>query len=115
MKLDVIHAFDITHHTINSDILFIQNRGWRGDRKRNQNKKDDKKSDKKNENDADKDGEESGDKDGPYTGVPTKLMNCFVCCKEMWDGESMKKHVKGIYYFHSLLNIELMVFPSKIC
>lgn len=88
--------------------LLFQNRGggWRGDRKRNQNKKDGKKDDRKNdkkegaenETEKSKDGEEekSGDKDGPYSGVPMKLMSCFVCCKEMWDGESMKKHLKGI-------------------
>lgn len=35
------------------------------------------------------------DKDGIYHGVPKKFLNCFVCHKEMWDGESMKKHVRG--------------------
>lgn len=91
-----------------SEILCIQNRGggWRGDRKRNQNKKDKKDDKKGDENETEKkEGEESGDKDGPYSGVPMKLMSCFVCCKEMWDGESMKKHLKGIYYYLLLIKL----------
>ncbi|XP_076264335.1 protein on ecdysone puffs isoform X2 [Rhynchophorus ferrugineus] len=55
--------------------------------------------DEKNTGDAK---EESGDeakkaqeKEGKFVGVPPKYLNCFVCNKQMWDGQSMGKHLRG--------------------
>ncbi|XP_066148355.1 zinc finger protein on ecdysone puffs-like isoform X2 [Euwallacea fornicatus] len=38
---------------------------------------------------------EGANKDGKFGGVPRKYLHCFVCTKQMWDGESMSKHVRG--------------------
>ncbi|KAL1517213.1 hypothetical protein ABEB36_001006 [Hypothenemus hampei] len=40
-----------------------------------------------------KDGDNA--KEGKYWGVEKRYLHCFVCNKQMWDGESMGKHVRG--------------------
>lgn len=49
---------------------------------------------------------EKEEKEGPYYDVPVKLLSCFVCNKEMWDGESMRKHVKGRAHRQMLESLE---------
>ncbi|XP_057670266.1 zinc finger protein on ecdysone puffs isoform X1 [Diorhabda carinulata] len=49
---------------------------------------------------------EKEEKEGPYYDIPVKLLSCFVCNKEMWDGESMKKHVKGRAHRQMLDSLE---------
>lgn len=43
---------------------------------------------------------------GRYHDIPTKFLNCFVCNKEMWDGESMNKHIKGRAHKQMLKSLE---------
>lgn len=43
---------------------------------------------------------------GRYHDVPSKFLNCFVCNKEMWDGESMNKHIKGRAHKQMLKSLE---------
>ncbi|XP_060520170.1 zinc finger protein on ecdysone puffs isoform X2 [Cylas formicarius] len=59
--------------------------------------------------------EESGDeeekdnkegKEGRYVGVPQKYLSCFVCNKQMWDGESMGKHVRGRAHRQMMKSLE---------
>ncbi|CAG9826995.1 unnamed protein product [Diabrotica balteata] len=107
--------------------------GFNRDRKRSQNQKDQKKDSKKDDgtDDGNEDGEtkrdwkdeksnsetpeteeeakarkEKEEKEGPYYDVPIKLLSCFVCNKEMWDGESMRKHVKGRAHRQMLDSLE---------
>lgn len=47
-----------------------------------------------------------GDKDGKYGGVARKYLHCFVCTKQMWDGESMSKHVRGRAHHEMLKALE---------
>lgn len=54
--------------------------------------------DEKNTDGKDESGDEApkaDDKEGQFVGIPPKYLNCFVCNKQMWDGESMTKHVRG--------------------
>nr|XP_023017368.1 zinc finger protein on ecdysone puffs isoform X1 [Leptinotarsa decemlineata] len=50
--------------------------------------------------------EEERNKDGVYAGIPKEYLNCFVCNKQMWDGESMYKHVKGRAHRQTLETLE---------
>ncbi|KAJ8974159.1 hypothetical protein NQ317_005807, partial [Molorchus minor] len=50
--------------------------------------------------------EKKDKKEGPYYGVPVKFLNCFVCNKEMWDGESMQKHIRGRAHKQMLNSLE---------
>lgn len=34
-------------------------------------------------------------KDGKYVGIPMHFLNCRICKKRMWDGESFEKHMNG--------------------
>ncbi|KAH1004343.1 zinc finger protein on ecdysone puffs [Dendroctonus ponderosae] len=63
-------------------------------------------------------GKESGDdeeakkevladsKDGKYGGIDKKYLHCWVCNKQMWDGESMSKHVRGRAHHEMLKALE---------
>nr|CAI5855559.1 unnamed protein product [Callosobruchus analis] len=93
--------------------------GWKSDNKRqNQSAKKpatkDNKKDEKNNSDEKKgeDTKDSEDKAGPYHGVPVKFLNCFVCNKAMWDGESMHKHVKGRAHREMLDKLEESIHIS---
>lgn len=69
-------------------------RDWK-DEKNTEAKDDDEETDQKD-----------GEKDGKYGGVPRKYLNCFVCNKQMWDGESMSKHVRGRAHHEMLKALE---------
>lgn len=43
---------------------------------------------------------------GKYYDVPVKFLHCFVCNKEMWDGESMQKHIRGRAHKQMLNTLE---------
>ncbi|CAH1126451.1 unnamed protein product [Ceutorhynchus assimilis] len=65
--------------------------------------KDEKNGESKEGGDAEK---EPANKEGKYAGVPSKYLNCFVCNKQMWDGESMAKHVRGRAHHEMLKALE---------
>lgn len=55
----------------------------------------------KEESTTEDDSQKNKDKEGKYTGIPQHLLHCFVCSKDMWDGESFQKHVRGKYVIQS--------------
>lgn len=48
----------------------------------------------------------SKEKEGTYHGVPIHLLHCHVCGKDMWDGESFEKHVRGRAHRQMLESLE---------
>ncbi|KAL3285172.1 hypothetical protein HHI36_019291 [Cryptolaemus montrouzieri] len=65
------------------------------DWKEEKNKSDDKDKEVKEEVEGEEDGKKNKEKEGKYAGIPQHLLHCFVCSKDMWDGESFQKHVRG--------------------
>uniref|UniRef100_V5G0I4 Zinc finger protein n=1 Tax=Anoplophora glabripennis TaxID=217634 RepID=V5G0I4_ANOGL len=74
-------------------------RDWKDEK----NNSEEKKSESGDEDEKKKD---TRNKEGPYSGVPVKFLNCFVCNKEMWDGESMQKHIRGRAHKQMLNSLE---------
>lgn len=65
-------------------------RGWKEEKKTGDDKKEEEQEDVE-----DQKKDEPRDLDGKYFGVPQKFLHCFVCNKDMWDGESFQKHIRG--------------------
>ncbi|KAJ8948353.1 hypothetical protein NQ318_019338 [Aromia moschata] len=72
-------------------------RDWKDEKNNAEDKNGDTEEDKK---------KEERNREGPYYGVPVKFLNCFVCNKEMWDGESMQKHIRGRAHKQMLNSLE---------
>lgn len=71
--------------------------------------KDEKNNTEEKKTESDDEGEKKKDpksKEGPYFNVPVKFLNCFVCNKDMWDGESMQKHIRGRAHKQMLNSLE---------
>ncbi|RZC43183.1 zinc finger protein on ecdysone puffs, partial [Asbolus verrucosus] len=77
-------------------------RGWKEEKKTG----DDKKEEEQQDDPEDKKKEENRDLDGKYFGVPQKFLHCFVCNKDMWDGESFQKHIRGRAHKQMLQSLE---------
>ncbi|XP_968783.4 zinc finger protein on ecdysone puffs isoform X2 [Tribolium castaneum] len=75
-------------------------RGWKEEKKTDDSK------DEEDEPEEQKKEEEPRDLDGKYYGVPQKLLHCFVCNKDMWDGESFQKHIRGRAHKQMLDSLE---------
>jgi len=78
-------------------------RGWKEEKNNADDKKDDEAGDDENEEKKQGDGK---DLDGKYYGVPQKFLHCFVCNKDMWDGESFQKHIRGRAHKQMLQSLE---------
>lgn len=74
-------------------------RDWKDEKNNSEEKKTES-------GDEDEKKKEPRNKEGPYSGVPVKFLNCFVCNKEMWDGESMQKHIRGRAHKQMLNSLE---------
>ncbi|XP_063910154.1 zinc finger protein on ecdysone puffs-like isoform X1 [Zophobas morio] len=100
-KDDKIDTIDLSTEDIRDDDGEETKRGWKeekkGDEKKDDDGQDDGEDDKK---------EEARDLDGKYYGVPQKFLHCFVCSKDMWDGESFEKHIRGRAHKQMLTSLE---------
>ncbi|KAJ8941185.1 hypothetical protein NQ314_010484 [Rhamnusium bicolor] len=74
-------------------------RDWKDEKNNSEEKKEES-------GDEEEKKKEERNREGPYHGVPVKFLNCFVCNKEMWDGESMQKHVRGRAHKQMLNSLE---------
>lgn len=95
-KLDTI---DLSTEENRDDDGEETKRGWKEEKKTDDNKE----GENQDEEEDHKKGE-SRDLDGKYYGVPQKFLHCFVCNKDMWDGESFQKHIRGNNLFYHLKN-----------
>ncbi|KAJ3629330.1 hypothetical protein MTP99_013726 [Tenebrio molitor] len=76
-------------------------RGWKEEKKTGDDKKEEEQEDVE-----DQKKDEPRDLDGKYFGVPQKFLHCFVCNKDMWDGESFQKHIRGRAHKQMLQSLE---------
>ncbi|KAL3270282.1 hypothetical protein HHI36_009334, partial [Cryptolaemus montrouzieri] len=60
----------------------------------------------KKEVEEEENGKKNKERKEKYAGIPQHLLNCFVCSKNMWNGESFQKHVRGRAYKLMLDSLE---------
>ncbi|XP_044270416.1 zinc finger protein on ecdysone puffs [Tribolium madens] len=100
-KDDKLATIDLSSEDIRDDDGAEETkRGWK------EEKKTDDQKEEEDESEEQKQEEEPRDLDGNYYGVPQKFLHCFVCNKDMWDGESFQKHIRGRAHRQMLNSLE---------
>ncbi|XP_044750120.1 zinc finger protein on ecdysone puffs [Coccinella septempunctata] len=78
-------------------------RDWKEEKNKTEDTQD---QEMKDDSAVDDDAKKNKDKEGKYCGIPQHLLHCFVCSKDMWDGESFQKHVRGRAHKQMLDSLE---------
>ncbi|KAK9877851.1 hypothetical protein WA026_020081 [Henosepilachna vigintioctopunctata] len=83
-------------------------REWKEEKNKSEdkNKEDEKDAEMKEDSSAEDELKRAKEKEGRYSGIPQHLLHCFVCSKDMWDGESFQKHVRGRAHKQMLDSLE---------
>ncbi|CAH0546111.1 unnamed protein product [Brassicogethes aeneus] len=90
----------------NADLSVDENNEEGSESKRDWKEEKNTNDEKNQESGDDEEKKDKSNKDGKYFDVPQKFLNCFVCNKEMWDGESMQKHIRGRAHKQMLNSLE---------